>query len=392
MQTTLIKGARLIDGTGGPAVEPAVLLITEGVIEAVGAEAAARAAETSEVWDFGDQTLLPGLIDCHNHLSLDPTLDNYLYRMNDPLPELTIRAVNSMKVDLMAGVTTSRCLGDKGFLDIACRKASVAGTLLGPRLLVATRGIRAPHGHGFVGYPFSGVEQIRSAVRENLQAGANLIKVYITGTLRGPRQILHFYSREEIQTAVDEAHRVGVPVATHCIGGPGLKQALETGIDVIEHGYFVTDEEIELLKKYDRWLVMTPSIFFTDARIRTLPPDLIDGHLRQREEVRQRLGAAIQAGVKYAVGTDGMHGGLAREISYLVELGATPAAALQAATADAAKVCGLGDRVGTLQKGKLADCIGVEGNPLEDPDSLERVRTVILEGRLVKAERSVSQS
>ena len=390
MEKTLIRGARLIDGTGGPAVEPAVLLTARGVIEAVGAAAAARAAEASEVWDFGDQTLLPGLIDCHNHLSLDPTLDNYLYRMNDPLPELTIRAVSSMKVDLMAGVTTSRCLGDKGFLDIACRKALAAGTLLGPRLLVATRGIRAPHGHGFVGYPFGGVEQIRSAVRENLQAGADLIKVYITGTLRGPRQILHFYSREEIQAAVDEAHRLGVPVAAHCIGGPGLKLALETGIDVIEHGYFVTDEEIESLLKYDRWLVMTPSIFFTDARIRTLPPDLIDGHLRQREEVRQRLAAAIRAGVKYAVGTDGMHGGLAREIAYLVEMGATPAAGLQAATADAARVCGLGDRVGTLQKGKLADCIGVEGNPLEDPDALERVRTVILEGRLVKKDEPFS--
>jgi imidazolonepropionase-like amidohydrolase len=258
--------------------------------------------------------------------------------------------------------------------------------------LVATRGIRAPHGHGFVGYPFGGVGQIRSAVRENLQAGADLIKVYITGTLRGPRQILHFYSREEIQAAVDEAHRVGVPVATHCIGGPGLRLALETGIDVIEHGYFMTDEEIELLGKYNRWLVMTPSIFFTDARIRTLPPDLIDGHLRQREEVHQRLAAAIRSGVHYAVGTDGMHAGLAREIAYLVEMGAMPAAALQAATADAAKVCGLGDRTGTLQKGKLADCIGVEGNPLEDPGALERVRTVILEGRLVKAERSVSQS
>ena len=390
MEKTLIRGARLIDGTGGPAVEPAVLLTARGVIEAVGADAAARAAEASEVWDFGDQTLLPGLIDCHNHLSLDPTLDNYLYRMNDPLPELTIRAVSSMKVDLMAGVTTSRCLGDKGFLDIACRKALAAGTLLGPRLLVATRGIRAPHGHGFVGYPFGGVEQIRNAVRENLQAGADLIKVYITGTLRGPRQILHFYSREEIQAAVDEAHRLGVPVAAHCIGGPGLKLALETGIDVIEHGYFVTDKEIESLLKYDRWLVMTPSIFFTDARIRTLPPDLIDGHLRQREEVRQRLAAAIRAGVKYAVGTDGMHGGLAREIAYLVEMGATPAAGLQAATADAARVCGLGDRVGTLQKGKLADCIGVEGNPLEDPDALERVRTVILEGRLVKKDEPFS--
>jgi imidazolonepropionase-like amidohydrolase len=384
MQTTLIKAARLVDGAGGAAVEPAALLMAGGVIEAVGAEATARAAEASEVWDLGEQTLLPGLIDCHNHLSLDPTLENYLHRMNDPLPELTIRAVNSMKVDLMAGVTTSRCLGDKGFLDIACRRMQAAGTILGPRLLVATRGIRAPHGHGFVGYPFGGVEPIRSAVRENLLAGADLIKIYTTGTLRGPRQIGNYFSREEVQVAVDEAHRAGVPVATHCIGGPGLKLALETGIDVIEHGYFVTDEEIESLLKYDRWLVMTPSIFFTDARIRTLPPDLVDGHLRQRGEVRARLAAAIRAGVKYGIGTDAMHGGLAREIGYVVEMGATPAAAIRAATADAARICGLEDRVGTIEKGKWADCIGVTGNPLENPDALERVRTVILEGRLVK--------
>ena len=237
-------------------------------------------------------------------------------------------------------------------------------------------------------YPFGGVEPIRRAVRENLLAGADLIKVYITGTLRGPREVLHYYSREEIQVAVDEAHRMGVPVATHCIGGQGLKLALETGIDVIEHGYFVTDEEIESLLKYSRWLVITPSIFFTDARIRTLPPNLVDGHLRQREEVRVRLAAAIRAGVKYGIGTDAMHGGLAREIGYVVEMGATPATALRAATADAARICGLEDRAGTIEKGKWADCIGVTGNPLENPDALEQVRTVIQNGRLVRSERA----
>src|SRR5512137_2712394 len=111
MSRILVRSARLIDGSGSSAVEPGVLLIAGKVIEAVGSEAEARAAEASEVWDLGDQTLLPGLIDCHNHLSLDPTLENYLHRMNDPLPELTLRAVHSMKVDLEAGVTTSRCLG-----------------------------------------------------------------------------------------------------------------------------------------------------------------------------------------------------------------------------------------------------------------------------------------
>lgn len=217
---------------------------------------------------------------------------------------------------------------------------------------------------------------------ENLAAGADVIKIFITGTLRDPRGIPSFFSKEEIQAAVDEAHRIGIPVATHCIGGVGLEWALETGVDTIEHGYFLTDKEIELLSKSDSWLVMTPSIFFTDARIRTLPPHLIEGHLQQRDEVGQRMKAAIKAGVKFAVGTDAMHGGLAQEIKYLVDFGATPDQALMAATYHAARVCRLEDSIGTLELGKFADIIGVEGNPLEDIGMLKRVKTVISRGRI----------
>jgi imidazolonepropionase-like amidohydrolase len=384
MKKLLIKGAALFAGTEERAIQPAAVLIHNGRIEAVGREAEGRQAEADEVIACQEQTLIPGLIDCHNHLSLDPTLENYLLRMNDSIAELTIRAVQKMEVDLASGVTTSRCLGDKGFLDLECKKAAAAGKLAGPRLLVATRGIRAPHGHGFVGYPFCGVENLRQAVRENLAAGADLIKIYITGTLRSSKGFPYYFSGEEIQTLVDEAHRVGVPVATHCIGGPGLKLALDTGIDVIEHGYFITDEEISLLIRSKRWLVMTPSIFFTDARIQTLPANLIEGHLRQRDEVQRRLTAAIQAGVKFAAGTDGMHGGLAQELQYLTRFGAAPFEALKAATLNAACVCGMEDSIGTIEKGKFADIIGVEGNPLEDIAALQRVKTVIQEGVLVK--------
>jgi len=384
MKKTLIRANALITGTENKAIEPAAVLIGNGRIEAVGAEAERRAVKADEVIECGEQTLLPGLIDCHNHLSLDPALDNYLFRMNDSIPELTIRAVRTMAVDLASGVTTSRCLGDKGFLDIECKKAVAAGQLTGPRLLVATRGIRASHGHGFVGYPFCGIENIRQAVRENLSAGADLIKIYITGTLRGSKGFAHYFSREEIQTLVDEAHRVGVPVATHCIGGPGLRLALETGIDVIEHGYFISDADIDLLIQSGRWLVMTPSIFFTDARIRTLPANLIEGHFQQRDEVQQCLTAAIRGGVKFAVGTDGMHGGLAREVQYLTQFGASTFDALKAATLNAAAVCGMQDSIGSLEKEKIADIIGVEGNPLEDIGALQRVKTVVQEGLVVK--------
>jgi len=171
-------------------------------------------------------------------------------------------------------------------------------------------------------------------------------------------------------------------VATHCIGGIGFEWAIETGIDVIEHGYFVTDREIDLLAKSGRWLVMTPSIFFTDARIRTLPPNLIDGHLRQRDEVARRMEAVIKAGVPFAVGTDGMHGGLAQEIQYLVDFGATPGQALMAATCHAAKVCGLEGSIGTLEPGKFGDVIGVRGNPLEDIGALKYVETVVSRGEI----------
>jgi len=302
--------------------------------------------------------------------------------MADPVPALTLRACETMKIDLRSGVTTSRCLGDKGFLDAECKKAVSEGRIEGPRILVATRGIRAFHGHGFVGYPFGGVEQIRTAVRENISAGADLIKIYITGTLRGPKGIPSYFSKEEIQAAVDEAHRVGIPVATHCIGGVGLEWALETGIDTIEHGYFLTDREIDLLAKSDSWLVMTPSIFFTEARIRTLPPHLIEGHSQQRDEVGQRMKAAIKAGVKFAVGTDGMHGGIAQEIQYLMDFGATPNQALMAGTCHAAKVCGLEESIGTLEPGKFGDIIGVKGNPLENIAALKRVKTVISRARI----------
>jgi imidazolonepropionase-like amidohydrolase len=380
---TLIKGRLVIDGTGNPPIEGAAILVEGDHIQKVGKKEEFKADEaTLQVMDCGEQTLLPGLIDCHNHLSLDPRLENYLDRMADPIPGLTLRACETMKIDLRSGVTTSRCLGDKGFLDVECKKAVAEGRIEGPRLLIATRGIRALHGHGYVGYPFGGVEQIRTAVRENISMGADLIKIYITGTLRSPKGIPSFFSKEEIQASVKEAHRVGMPVATHCIGGVGLELALETGIDTIEHGYFLTDKEIDILAKSNSWLVMTPSIFFTDARIRTLPPHLIEGHLQQRDEVGQRMNASIKAGVKFAVGTDGMHGGLAQELKYLVDFGATPNQALMAATCYAAKVCRLEDSTGTLEPGKYADIIGVKGNPLEDIGVLKRVKTVFSRGEL----------
>ena len=383
---TLVRCQLLIDGTGDPPVEGCALLLDGERILAVGKEEEIASAFEGEVIDCDDQVLVPGLIDCHNHLSMDPTLDDYLHRMDDTEAALTLRACTNMAADLQAGVTTARCLGDRNFLDIECRRAVESGRMEGPRLLVAGRGIRASHGHGFVGYPFDGIDAIRAAVRGNLRTGADLIKFYVTGTLKGARGIPSYYSKEEIGLIVAEAQRVGVRTAVHCIGGIGLDWCLEAGVDSIEHGYFATDRQIDLLAGSDSWLVMTPSPFLTEARIRTLPPDLIADHLHQRDEAAERMAAALKGGLKIAVGTDGMHTGLAQEIEYLVGLGFSEENALAAGTRNAAAVCGLSEQVGTLEAGKFADVVGVSGNPLEDITALRRVKTVIAGGRLRRKE------
>jgi imidazolonepropionase-like amidohydrolase len=385
MAKQIIRADLLLDMTGKPPMEGGAVLIENDKISAVGKAADFTVDADTEVIDCAGQVLMPGLIDCHNHLSLDTRLKDHLLRMDDPLPELTLRAVETMKTDLLSGVTTSRCCGDKGFLDITCKKAVEAGRFQGPRLLAATRGIRASHGHGFVGYPIDGLEPIRTAVRENLAAGADLIKIYITGTLRGDGRIPSFFTKSEINLAVQEARRNGVRSATHCIGGQGMDWALEIGIDSIEHAFFITDAQIERCLDSDCWLVMTPSPFFDEDRIQTLhSADLMDQFRKERDLAAERMGAAIKAGVKFAVGTDGRHGGLARDAETVVAMGASETQALMAATRNGARVCGIEDRVGTLAPGMLADIIGVRGNPLKDIGALKNVETVVQGGRLVK--------
>ena len=383
MAKRIIQADLLLGMAGKPPIEGGAVLIENDQISAVGKFADFTVDADTEVIDCAGQVLMPGLIDCHNHLSLDIRLENYLLRMKDSVPELSLRAVETMDIDLTAGVTTSRCLGDKEFLDVSCRKAVEDGRLKGPRLIVATRGIRASHGHGYVGYPFNGPESIRVAIRENLLAGADFIKLYITGTVKGPGEIVSYLSKPEISLAVEEAHRVGVKTAAHCIGGQGMDWAIEVGIDSIEHAYFISDRQIDLLGQSNSRLVLTPSLFFAEERIDTLQPELADVFRRERDLVGEHMVAVIKAGLNYAVGTDGMHGGLAKEMGILADLGASNCDVLKAATVYGSQVCGLEDEAGTLEPGKSADIIGVKGNPLEDIHALQNVSLVVSRGELV---------
>lgn len=385
-EKTIIKGGNVWDGIKNKTIPEGAVLIGNGFILGVGPASEILTASDAAVFDWPQATILPGLIDSHTHLSMDGSLENYLDRMTDSVPVLTLRATAMMQRDLSAGITTCRCLGDREFLDVACREAVERGDVSGPSLRVATRGIRAPQGHGFVGYPFRGKEEIQKAIHENIERGADFIKIYITGTLKGKGTLPAYLSREEIKLAIEGSHAKGVRIASHCVGGPGLDWALELGLDTLEHAYQITTEQVERLEKSKTSLVLTPGAVLSDARIRRLPESLIQGHIDEREQMFNSMALAVKAGVSFAVGTDGMHGDLATDIAYLSELGASNLDALKAATIHGAITCGLDNEIGSLQRGKRADIIAVDGNPLENLDCLKRVVAVIRRGKMIQVD------
>ena len=381
MQGTLILKADLLwNGIDDVPVPNGVIIIEGGIIKEVLSFNELPKDILQDIIELHGTTLMPGLIDSHTHLSMDPTLENYLDHMKDPVAELTLRAVALMQKDLHAGITTCRCLGDREFLDIACRRAVNDKKILGPDLVVAGKGIRASAGHGFVGYPIDGQTQIKEAIHENVAKGVDLIKFYITGTLKSTGEIPSYLSKEEIRLLIDEAHNAGLKTASHCVGGEGLDWALEFGLDSLEHAYHISDAQIEQLHKSSTWPVLTPSPLVLKGRIDHLPSALIPGHMEEREEIMSRMSALIASGISFGVGSDGMHAELAEEIRYLTDMGASNVSALKAATIHGAKIAGIDNVTGSLEKGKKANIIAVSGNPLKNINLLKRIKAVMKEG------------
>lgn len=379
----VLKGDLLWDGIRNiPIPDRSIIIENDRISEIISSEEL-DPAKYGVIKELPGTTVMPGLIDSHTHLSMDPTLPDYLDHMNDPVDELTQRAVEMMKKDILSGVTTCRCLGDKEFLDIFCKKEIEENRMTGPRLLVAGKGIRAVSGHGFVGYPFDGLENLKKAVRDNYSNGADLIKFYITGTLKNNTEIQSYFNREEIECIIHEAHHFGLKATAHCVGGIGLDWALEAGLDSVEHLYQIDNSQIKKLGNSTTWPVLTPSPILLDERVHHLPDNLIPGHFRERPEIKSRMMALIASGIPFAVGSDGLHGELSKEIRYLIEMGADTLTALQAATINGARVSGLEVLTGSLESGKKADIICVDGNPFEDINALEKVTGVMKEGRWI---------
>ncbi len=385
-RATLIKALRAVDGSGSGMMRNVQILVVGDRIEQIGAAGSFEVPSDALTVDLGDITLVPGLIDCHSHVSMDGSLKDYRGRMSDPLPILAMRAVKNLEKDVMGGVTGIRCLGDKGFISTCAARAVRSGMIAGPTVVASGLGIRTSVAHGYVATVFDGCESIRKAIRQNLLEGAELTKIFVTGDPRPGDEAPFAMSLDEIRAAVDESHRLGVAVASHCGGGPAFRACVDNGVDFIEHSFYVTDEDIEAAARSKCTIGFTVNTVFNPARVanRYLGPIPEKKELSKQELVKKNWRKFIAAGVPFLVGTDAQHGELLFDLKFLIrELGIPAIQAIRKVTHDAACAIGLAE-TGVLAKGGKADIVGLVGGLVPEPDENLSVRFVMKDGRIVR--------
>jgi imidazolonepropionase-like amidohydrolase len=413
VSVTRISAGRLFDGTGAPPIVDAAILIDGERIVEVGAAAAVPTPEGAVSLDYSDKTLLPGLVDCHSHTNLpgDGTTIEQAAADTDEIHLL--RSAENVRTALRAGVTTLRENGAFRRTGFVLREALERGIVQGPRLSVAGRPITVTGGHCWpLGGEADGVEGVRHAVRHLVKEGADWIKAMATGggTLN-TRPYQASYAIEELRAIVEEAHRADRLVGIHCTGTPGIANALDAGTDMIIHGNFNNPDGSATFvpdlarRMVDRDVWLNPTVHVGRTRIwrferiaqqRALSEaeaaefDLV----KERYKVRcEHISELLKHGVRMAAGSDCgwsyyAFGGFRHEIESLSSCGLGPAKALRAGTLDSATAMGLGDQVGSLEAGKLADLLIVDGDPLTDLTALGNVAAVFLAGVQVSNAKS----
>lgn len=391
----LVRNVNLIDGLGGEPQRGWAVAVEGERIAWIGPDAQAPAFEERSVIDGRGRSLLPGLINCHVHLCNDGAADLFGQVLNDTIPIATIRSVLNARLTLRAGITTVRDCGAANQIAIEIGKAIDRGMIEGPRVRAAGRVVTMTGGHGhFIGREADGADEVRKAVRAEIKAGANFIKVMATGGVLTPGvdPSQTALTIEEMSAAVEEAHKAGRPAASHAIGNGGIKNALKAGIDSVEHGFYLDDEAINLALKQESFLV--PTLIAVDQIVNNgTAGGIPDWAVRKAESEsghhRESFVLAVKSGVKIAAGTDAgtpfnPHGDLALELAKMVEFGLPPMLALVAATSNAARLLRMHDQIGSIEKGKLADLIVVDGDPLQDIAAMRRPSLVMKSGRIMR--------
>ena len=399
-----LVGDRVIDGRSNTPLAHTVVLVEGDRVQAVGDRTIIPA--NAQVIELPGTTLMPGMINAHEHPLM--YADDYQNaHLQSSSAYKALMGLAALQRQLLAGWTTIRVMGDADvfYANQDIRKTIDDGVFIGPRLTGAAHYLSITGGGGDVNY-FSpeqrvvadglvadGPEQIRQAIRKEVKYGSDWIKLLVTGAFHSvgdnPRNVA--FSPEELQAALQEAGRLGIPVAAHAHAADGIKQAVEAGVRSIEHGTYLDDEAIRLMA--DRGTYLVPTIYVGDHYAEgdlLLAQDKQDDYtLNYRAIFLDMIGRAHRRGVQIVVGVD--LGGyavdptvFAREFAVLVEAGMSPMHAIQAGTRVGAEMLGWGDRVGTLESGKLADVIAVTGNPVNDIRALEKVVFVMIGGRTVK--------
>jgi imidazolonepropionase-like amidohydrolase len=413
-KTYVLKAARLFDGKSNALVTPGVVVVTDGKIVAAGTSAAIPAG--AEVIDLGDATLLPGFIDAHTHLTMMYSEDykqNRLDELQKTIAERALDASVNARITLMAGITTVRDVGSSDYLDVGLRNAIRSGKVPGPRMLVTVHALSATGGHcdfsqgfreGLFGHesgPLEGVvngaDQARYAVRLDHKYGADMIKVCATGGVLSATDDVDTpqLTQEELNAIVDEAHALRRKTAAHAHGAEGAKRAIRAGIDSIEHGTFLDDEALDMMKQRGTYLVPTlMAVQGLQEQIDKgiyIPPAILVKAKAAIASIHQTFQRALAKGVKIGLGTDAAvypHGRNVEEFHQMADLGMKTIDALKAGTSMDAELLGLADKIGTLEAGKLADVVAVPGDPVQNIRQTEHVFFVMKEGVIYKNEKA----
>ena len=398
---TLIRAAHVLDVRTGKLADDQTVVVEGDKIQAIAPSSQVSPHPGDKVVDLGGMTVLPGLIDVHTHITMNPDFDPYHELASTDAREAITGVVNA-KTTLLAGFTTVRNVGAGGYTDVDLRDAIDAGTVPGPHMQVSGPPLGITGGHCDENLlPFryhlqeggvaDGIAAVQHMVRQNIKYGADVIKICATGGVlsKGDDPQASQYTLEEMQAIVADAHRLGRKVAAHAHGAQGILWASRAGVDSIEHGSYINDAAIAEMKKNGTFLV--PTLYLEDWQLEKgkLPPFYHQKMMDVSSVAKANIKHAVQAGVKVALGTDAAvypHGLNAHELDvYVNQIGMTPLAALQSATIQAADLLGWSAKTGSLEVGKWADIIAVEKNPLDDVRVLQDVKFVMKAGEVYKS-------